>query len=324
MELSPEVKKQLEEQKKNCPFCKIISGEIPSKKVYEDDKIVAILDINPAAAGHTLVMTKEHYPILPYITPEEFKQLFRITAQLASKIQEAMVTDSCNIFIANGYAAGQQSPHFMLHIIPREANDGMFLFRLEGEEIDEMKTEEAFKLLSNNLPIMMENHLKKDPQEWHKARAVGTMERKFTEEQVIGIIEQNPQLKQIIEKQPQALIAQVKTNEQLKMLFKDVDVVEVIKHFNPKFEPTVEDEFEDKDSDDLKNKEATDEDDDKEDEQEQQEEESGEETEEDDDEPGEESDEGDSDEGEDDDSDEEKEPPRIKKDMDLDLISKLF
>jgi galactose-1-phosphate uridylyltransferase len=57
----------LEQQKANCIFCKIVKGEIPSKKVYEDDMMLAILDINPAVKGHILVLPKEHYPIMPLI-----------------------------------------------------------------------------------------------------------------------------------------------------------------------------------------------------------------------------------------------------------------
>ena len=63
MQLAPEIKKQLEEQKKQCIFCRLISGEIPNaKKVFEDDKTIALLDIYPALKGHTLFMLKEHYP----------------------------------------------------------------------------------------------------------------------------------------------------------------------------------------------------------------------------------------------------------------------
>ena len=59
MNLTPEIKAQLEEQKKQCVFCKINYGEIPGKKVFEDDKTVAFLDINPAVKGHILFMLKE-------------------------------------------------------------------------------------------------------------------------------------------------------------------------------------------------------------------------------------------------------------------------
>ena len=61
--MSPEQIMELQKQK--CPFCQIVAGKIPSKTIYEDDKVLAILDINPIAKGHVLVMPKEHYPIMP-------------------------------------------------------------------------------------------------------------------------------------------------------------------------------------------------------------------------------------------------------------------
>ena len=72
MQLTPEIKAQLQEQKKQCIFCKIISKEMDSKIVFEDKLTLAALDIRPAVKGHTLFMLKEHYPIMPYIQPEEF------------------------------------------------------------------------------------------------------------------------------------------------------------------------------------------------------------------------------------------------------------
>ena len=76
MNLTPEIKAQLAEQKKQCIFCKLISGEMEAKKVFEDDITIAMVDIHPAIKGHTLFMPKEHYPILPYMPQDEFKHLF--------------------------------------------------------------------------------------------------------------------------------------------------------------------------------------------------------------------------------------------------------
>ncbi len=242
-EMSEDVKKALEEQKANCPFCKIIKGEIPSKKVYEDDKVMAVLDINPASKGHILVMPKEHYPILPYVPYEDFKHLFEITKDIVKCIRGTIARTGANIFIANGWVAGQQSQHFMLHIIPREENDGLFLFNMQGEFSDKEKEDEAFNIISNNLPIMMNNHFKQHPVDWHKpSGAGGDVMRKFTKEQVIEIIEKNPNLKDWIIKDPHSLVKQAGSHEQLKMLFANVDVLEVIKHFNKEYEPKEEGE----------------------------------------------------------------------------------
>ena len=87
----PSPEELLKQQKANCLFCKIVAGEIPGKKVYEDERMLAILDINPVAKGHTLVLTKEHYPIMPLIPPEEFDHLFSTTAQLSGAVRGAMI-----------------------------------------------------------------------------------------------------------------------------------------------------------------------------------------------------------------------------------------
>src|SRR3989338_5246011 len=116
MQLSPEQQKAIDAQKAQCPFCKIVKGEIPSKKVYEDDQLLAILDINPAVKGHLLVMPKEHYPIMPLIPPQEFSHFFTTVQKIVSGLQSAMLSEGVTLFIANGWVAGQQSQHFMLHL----------------------------------------------------------------------------------------------------------------------------------------------------------------------------------------------------------------
>jgi histidine triad (HIT) family protein len=166
MQITPEIRAQLDEQKKQCVFCKIVGGEIPAKTVFEDDKTLAALDINPIIKGHTLYMLKEHYPIMPYIQAHEFKHYFGILGQLASTIQNATIRTGVNIFIANGYVAGQQAPHFLLHILPRDNGDGFFnfLFKMKFET-----SEKTMSMLGNNLPIMMKNHFGRNPASWHKS-----------------------------------------------------------------------------------------------------------------------------------------------------------
>ena len=89
MNLSPEIKQQLAEQKKQCIFCKLISGEIPNaKKVFEDDKTIALLDIYPAVKGHTLFMLKEHYPMPAYVSPEDFTHKFSLLPGLSQAINK--------------------------------------------------------------------------------------------------------------------------------------------------------------------------------------------------------------------------------------------
>jgi len=165
MELTPEMKAQLAEQKKQCIFCKIIYGEMESKKVFEDNVVLSVLDINPILKGHAVLLPKEHYPIMPYLPANEFKHLFGITPQITKSIKKAMVRTGIDIFIANGGAAGQQAPHFLIHFLPREQGDGFFNFWFKKN----VKTkDESVSMLSNNLPIMMKNHFGRNPAQWHQ------------------------------------------------------------------------------------------------------------------------------------------------------------
>ena len=164
MNLSPEIKAQLAEQKKQCIFCKIINKEMEGKIVFEDKLTIGLLDIYPALKGHTVFLLKEHYPIMPYIPAEEFKHYFGSIPQLSKAIKKAMLTTGINIFIANGGAAGQQSPHFLIHFLPREESDGFFNFLFKKKS--KLENEKA-KILAHNFPIMMNNHFSRNPASWH-------------------------------------------------------------------------------------------------------------------------------------------------------------
>jgi len=128
----------LAQQKAQCPFCKIVKGEIPSFKVYEDGQILAIADINPASKGHILVLPKEHYPILQLMPQETFRHLFEKLKYIERAVKEGLPAIDTYAYIASGGVAGQQSPHLLIHIIPKEKNDT--LFTLEGSGVvDESK-----------------------------------------------------------------------------------------------------------------------------------------------------------------------------------------
>lgn len=115
----------MQQQKQECIFCHIIAGRTAAKKVYEDDKFVAILDINPANPGHMLVIPKEHYSVMPQIPEEELSQLSFVIKSLSNACIKALGARGTTIFAANGIAAGQRASHFMMHIIPRMPNDGV-------------------------------------------------------------------------------------------------------------------------------------------------------------------------------------------------------
>ncbi|MBI2650761.1 HIT family protein [Candidatus Woesearchaeota archaeon] len=121
--MSPEELKEF--QKKQCIFCQIIAGKVQSRKVYEDEKVIALLDINPANPGHVLLLTKEHYSIMPQIPDDEVSYVFMVSKALSNSMLRSIDAQGTNVIVANGIAAGQRAQHFMAHIIPRKENDGI-------------------------------------------------------------------------------------------------------------------------------------------------------------------------------------------------------
>lgn len=123
-----------------CIFCKIIEGEIPSSKVYEDDDILAILDISQTTRGHTLVMPKKHYDDFLQMPEKEFGALMEKVQQIADRIVKKMNAKGCNILINTGETAGQTVRHVHVHIIPRyDENDTVsFSFTENQYDLDEI------------------------------------------------------------------------------------------------------------------------------------------------------------------------------------------
>lgn len=104
-------------------FTRIVNGEIPAAKVYEDEHTLAFMDINPASRGHTLVICKEEYPDL-LTTPAELVAAVAVTTRrVAQAIVAALQPDGFNIVQNNGAAAGQVVFHYHVHIIPRWEGD---------------------------------------------------------------------------------------------------------------------------------------------------------------------------------------------------------
>jgi histidine triad (HIT) family protein len=102
-----------------CVFCDIIEGKIPSKVVYEDDKVLAILDISQVTYGHTIVMPKKHVRNILEADEETVLDCMRVAKQLAARIVKNTGAAGCNILNNCGEAAGQSVDHLHFHIIPR-------------------------------------------------------------------------------------------------------------------------------------------------------------------------------------------------------------
>jgi len=104
-----------------CIFCKIVSGDIPTKVIAETRNSIAFLDAFPLAKGHTLIIPKHHHEKIQNMSPEESSDLFSTMYKIISKVDK--LTGATLVAIHNGKEAGQEIPHVHIHLVPRSAND---------------------------------------------------------------------------------------------------------------------------------------------------------------------------------------------------------
>ena len=124
--------------KNDCIFCAIAAGEIPSFKVYEDDDVLAYLDINPFTKGHTLVIPKQHCTGLLDAEDSLLASIMPKVKKVAAHIKSALPCDGFNILQNNGEAAGQTVRHIHFHIIPRYAGEPL-AFESHKGDMDALK-----------------------------------------------------------------------------------------------------------------------------------------------------------------------------------------
>ena len=124
----------------DCIFCKIINREIPCSKVYENDKVMAFLDIAPVNKGHTLVVPKEHHKDLLDTPDNLLAETIKVIKKVAKAVMRATGAEGFNLGVNNGKAAGQVVMHLHFHIMPRFEDDGLKLWsgkKYEGKEEEE-------------------------------------------------------------------------------------------------------------------------------------------------------------------------------------------
>ena len=124
-----------------CIFCKIVKGDIPCTKLYEDRQVLSFLDIMPAAKGHALVIPKNHYATLLDMPHEELKLVAEVMQKVAAATMVALPgVEGFNVLQSNNEAAGQVVPHVHFHIIPRQKEDRLnFEWEQEKAEMEELK-----------------------------------------------------------------------------------------------------------------------------------------------------------------------------------------
>lgn len=126
---------------KDCIFCKIAAGEIPSATLYEDDDFRVILDLGPASKGHALILPKEHYRNLYDIDEETLGKAALLAKKMVTKLTDVLGCDGYNVVQNNESCAGQTVFHFHMHLIPRYEGDNVGLGWPVGELTDEVKNE---------------------------------------------------------------------------------------------------------------------------------------------------------------------------------------
>jgi histidine triad (HIT) family protein len=107
----------------HCIFCKIIAGQIPCHKIFEDDAVLAFLDIGPLVRGHTVVIPKAHHATIMEVPPELLAQVTKRLPAITHAVLSATGTHACHLLVNNGSEAMQSVSHLHFHILPRKDGD---------------------------------------------------------------------------------------------------------------------------------------------------------------------------------------------------------
>jgi histidine triad (HIT) family protein len=111
----------------DCIFCKVLAGELPSEKIYEDDYAVSVMDINPWTRGHAVVVPRKHAKNLFEIEDDELAHVVQAAKRVATMMRDTLDCDGVNLLQSNGAAAWQTIFHLHFHVIPRYADDPLQL-----------------------------------------------------------------------------------------------------------------------------------------------------------------------------------------------------
>ncbi|MCX6742138.1 MAG: HIT family protein [Candidatus Pacearchaeota archaeon] len=154
-----------------CIFCEIIAGKIDSVKVYEDNDIVAVMEIMPASKGHILVIPRQHFQFIQEIPEKVLNKLFyfvKVTTPLLTKILDAKAV---SIYIPQGVLAGQRIQHFVINLIPRYESDGL-VFDWEHKKTDTKNLEEIAEKIRNSTQVEVRKGIAEEQEKYEKQKKV--------------------------------------------------------------------------------------------------------------------------------------------------------
>ncbi|KUP07952.1 protein hit [Bacillus coahuilensis p1.1.43] len=137
----------------NCIFCSIITGDIPSAKVYEDEHVLAFLDISQVTKGHTLLIPKEHKENVYELAEEMASHLFKVAPKIANSLKATYEPVGLNLLNNNGQDAGQSVFHFHLHFIPRYGDGDGFgaVWKTHTSDFSKEDLQKMAKEINNNI-----------------------------------------------------------------------------------------------------------------------------------------------------------------------------
>jgi len=108
-----------------CIFCKIIAGDIPSYKVYEDNRVTAFFDVLPISPGHTIIVPKNHVADVEDLTNEDLGAMAQAVKKIGKAVMAGLGVKGYSVFLDNKSAANQHVPHVHFHLVPRKEGDGL-------------------------------------------------------------------------------------------------------------------------------------------------------------------------------------------------------
>jgi len=133
---------------KDCIFCKIVDGQIPCRKVFEDDGVLAFLDAAPATKGHILIIPKTHFENIFDIPEDLLGRISKVAQKLAQEFEDKLQADGFNLIQSSKEHAQQEVNHFHMHLLPRYKGDNIDLWKTKKEHPIKDNLEKTHKILS--------------------------------------------------------------------------------------------------------------------------------------------------------------------------------
>lgn len=203
-------KEQFDLMKKQCIYCRIVSKEVESNIIWQDEDVTAFTDIMPANKGHITIIPTQHHQLFSGTPPKILNRMFAVTHKIMKALKKTIASTSYSVFIPVSQVAGQVVNHACIQLIPREKGDGINSFEISAKDIDESKWSEADGKFKQIYPLMVGNiGKKKDP---------------IPKEQLIRILKQNTKLVDFYKGDSEGFKLQVELNAQLRNLFEEQDI----------------------------------------------------------------------------------------------------